>query len=218
MIDNQILAIEGWTIRFSQPSSLGNHPVVIMLHGLTGDENSMWIFARHLQSRFIVIAPRGIHPTARGGYDWHNYRPGPVPQVNVFFPAVDAILSMLALLSTQPQFREVDFTQLSLIGFSQGAALAYVLALRYPHLVNKLAGLSGFLPDSATSLLEGQPLNNKFVFVSHGTQDKVISIARAKQSIQLLQQAGAQVQYCEDDNGHQVSLKCIKSMETFFGV
>lgn len=218
MIDSQILAIEGWTIRISQPSSNGNHPVIIMLHGLTGDENSMWIFARHLQSRYIIIAPRGIHPTSRGGYDWHNYQPGPVPQVNVFFPAVDAILSMLELLAEQPQFIGIDFTHLSLIGFSQGAALAYVFALRYPHRVNALAGLSGFLPDSAAPLLEGQPLNDKLVFVSHGIQDKVISIARAKQSIQRLQQAGAHVQYCEDDNGHQVSLKCINSMETYFGV
>jgi hypothetical protein len=45
---------------------------MLLIHGLTGDENSMWIFARNLSAEYWMIAPRAPHASqmAQGGYSW----------------------------------------------------------------------------------------------------------------------------------------------------
>ena len=102
------------------------------------------------------------------------------------------------------------------VGFSQGAALAYTFALLYPEGVSSLAGLSGFLPDGALTLAKGQPLKRKPIFLAHGTQDELVPVKRARQAVKLLEQAGAQVTYCEDDVGHKLSVSCFRGLESFF--
>src|SRR5512135_2672822 len=56
-----------------------NSPLIIMIHGLGGDENVMWIFERALPDQATAIAPRAplwIEPDtphaeeASGGYSW----------------------------------------------------------------------------------------------------------------------------------------------------
>jgi len=42
-----------------------------------------------------------------------------------------------------------------------------------------------------------------------------VTIDRARASIELLERAGAQVTYCEDDVGHKVSLTCLRAMREF---
>jgi predicted esterase len=59
--------------------------------------------------------------------------------------------------------------------------------------------------------LEGKPF-----FVAHGTKDEMVTIERARASIELLEQAGANVTYCEDEVGHKVSVTCLRSLKKFF--
>jgi phospholipase/carboxylesterase len=60
-----------------------------------------------------------------------------------------------------------------------------------------------------------KPLAGKKVFVAHGTQDQMIPLDRARASIALLEQAGAQVIYCEDEVGHKLSLNCLHDLEKY---
>jgi phospholipase/carboxylesterase len=59
--------------------------------------------------------------------------------------------------------------------------------------------------------LEGKPF-----FVTHGTKDEMVPIERARASIEILERAGAQVTYCEDNVGHKVSATCLRSLKEFF--
>jgi phospholipase/carboxylesterase len=86
----------------------------------------------------------------------------------------------------------------------------------HPQRVRALAGLATFLPDGATQYLQGQPLADLPVYISHGTQDQLVPVARARQAVQLLDQAGANVHYCESDVGHKLSADCFRGMEVFF--
>jgi phospholipase/carboxylesterase len=101
------------------------------------------------------------------------------------------------------------------MGFSQGAALAFMIGLTYPQLAQSIVGFAGYLPHGALSLCKKQPLLNTPVFIAHGTYDKTIPIARAHKTVEWLTIAGAQVTYCESSTGHQVSLDCLKQAETF---
>jgi len=208
-----LISIDSWVMRVRQPGGSGPFPVILMLHGWTGNENSMWVFTPRLPDNAILIAPRGLY-SAQGiaGYSWHAVIPKPLPWVNDFQPAVEKLFSTI----TSRNFPEGDFSTLHLLGFSQGAALAYTMAIMHPGRVASLAGLSGFLPDGASAWLGNERLKGFPIFIAHGTQDERIPVERARMGVGLLQDAGADVTYCEDNVGHKLSAKCFRGLEAFY--
>ena len=211
-IMNRNRELKGWLLRERIPQGDGPHPLILMLHGWTGDEDAMWVFASRLPSNAMLVAPRGLYPAPMGGFSWQPQMAKLWPWVDDFNPAVEALLELL----TDENFPQADFSQLRLLGFSQGAALAFTFALTYPEQVRSFAGLSGFLPDGVQPLVNQLPLEGKNAFLAHGTQDQLVPVARARQAAQLLGQAGARVSYCEDDVGHKLSSSCFKGLKFFF--
>ena len=207
----QTIEMGGWAARQRVPTGDGPFPLILLLHGWTGDENAMWVFAGRMPEEAWVLAPRGLYPTPLGGFGWHPQLSTAWPSMADFQPAVEALLEWLR----PANFPMVDFTRLTLVGFSQGAALAGAIALTNPDRVEALAGLSGFLPEGAAALTGGRPLDGKSAFLAHGTRDELVPVERARQAVQLLQAAGAQVTYCEDDVGHKLSAACFRSLESF---
>lgn len=218
-----VIKFEQWTLRYHLPEGEGPHPVLLMIHGWTGDENVMWIFASRLSPRYLILAPRGIYPADEGGYGWEP-RHGPGwPALENFRPAVDALLQMLDMLKAssldgRPQFPDADFSKLSLMGFSQGAALAYTLALTHPERIQRLAGLAGFLPTDAERMVSPHPLQGKKIFVAHGSRDETVPVERARAAVKVLENAGAEVTYCEEDVGHKLAASCFHGLDRYFEI
>jgi len=184
----------------------------LLLHGWTGDENAMWVFANRLPKNALLVAPRGLYPTTLGGYGWQPTLGRTWPELEDFRPAMEALWDLLI----PKNFPTADGRPIRLAGFSQGAALSYSLALAYPQRVEALAGLSGFAPEGVEQLVKEQPLAGKSCFMAHGTQDELVPVARARQARQTLLDAGAKVTYCEDDVGHKLSASCFRGMGKFF--
>ena len=113
-------------------------------------------------------------------------------------------------------FLDGDFSNLHLLGFSQGAALAYSMAMMYPERIASLAGLSGFLPDGASTWLGSERLKGLPIFIAHGSEDERVPVDKARMSVGLLEKAGAKVNYCEDNVGHKLSAKCFRGLEAFY--
>ena len=134
------------------------------------------------------------------------------PTLDDFRPAVAALRELLVAQNFPP----ADLTRLRLVGFSQGAALSLAAALLHPDWMQSVACLSGFMPDGVSPLLVDRPLEGMPVFLAHGTQDDTVPVTKARAAVGMLEKAGAQVHYCEDDVGHKLSLSCFKSLEMFF--
>jgi predicted esterase len=101
------------------------------------------------------------------------------------------------------------------MGFSQGAAMSNLLAFLHPERIRKTGILAGFVPSGLDELVARRPLAGKPFFVAHGTKDETVPVDRARSSIEILEQAGAQVTYCEDEVGHKVSLNCLRALKDF---
>lgn len=203
--------IEDITVRIRTPEGAGLFPVILLLHGWTGDENSMWIFTQRLPQNAMWISPRGIYPAPKSGFSWQARHSDGRPWIDDFQPAIDRLLGLL----TPENFPLADFKRMSVIGFSQGAALTYTFGMLHPALFQTISGLSGFMPEGAFTLVRDRPLDGKRVFVAHGTRDDMVPVERARQSVATLQEAGAEVSYCEDDVGHKLSITCYKGLENF---
>jgi len=185
-----------------------------MIHGYTGDENSMWIFGRDLPKNFWMIAPRAPHPSETTGYSWRPLQPGTFgrPSLEQLIPAAEALLRLVDEYQVSVG---IDAETFDVMGFSQGAAMSNVLAFLHPQRVRKVGILAGFVPGGLEIYAEKHPLEGKSVFVTHGTQDEMIPIDRARASMEVLEQAGAKIVYCEDDVGHKVSLNCLRALRSY---
>ena len=207
-----LLEINNLVIQARIPPGEGPFPVFTMLHGWTGDENSMWIFGSRLPVNAILLSPRGLYESPMGGYSWYPKLDRAWPVLNDFDSAIAALIEVLSTGS----FPKGDFSQLRMLGFSQGAALVYSFALKQAKPLRALAGLSGFVPDGAAGLVEAHPLQDLAVFIAHGTRDQLVPIKRARQGVEVLQQTGAVISYCEHEAGHKLNADCFRGLQIFF--
>lgn len=213
MNDNvSIVEIGDWVVRRKNPGNPGSTRLMLLLHGWTGDENSMWIFTPRIPIHYLILAPRGITSTALGGFGWENSETSGWPRAGDFQDAVQGLLELVDSIA----FPGLTTSQIDVMGFSQGAALAYTMLLKYPDRIGKLAGLSGFLPDGLDDEIAENRLKGKKIFVSHGTKDDMVSLDSARRAVQDLKSAGSEVIYCEEDVGHKLSAGCFRAMDAYF--
>jgi phospholipase/carboxylesterase len=213
--DTQILTFKNWTFRLNMPAEAPKQ-FLILLHGWMGDENSMGVLARNLATDIALLAPRGIFKVPEGGYSWREIGPGTWGQATLedFRPTADELIAVVDEWSASAG---MDLDQFDLMGFSQGAAMTYTLALLYPQRIRQMAALSGFIPQGRQFLSSLPFLNGKQVFISHGRKDDMVPVEQSRKAVMQLEQAGALVTYCESDSGHKISKECLKEMERFFG-
>lgn len=212
-IEPQLLTFKDWTFRLAYDQAKPGR-LLILLHGWMGDEKSMWVLARNLTPQYTILAPRGPFPVPESGYSWREISPGTWGKAALedLHPAVQALLAFVDDWSASVGMQASQF---DLMGFSQGAAMTYAIALFHPERVRRLAALSGFIPEHGEALLAAQRFSGKPVFISHGREDDLIPVEQARRAIALFKGSGAQVTYCESDAGHKVSKECLKELEIF---
>lgn len=217
--NTSLIDFNNWTLRVreaeQQPSRL-----LLLLHGYTGDENSMWVFAKNLPSNFWMIAPRAPHPSETTGFSWRPLQPGTFgrPSLEQLLPAAEALINLIDeyQASVKSEASPERGRRIDVIGFSQGAAMSSVLTFLYPERVRKIGILAGFVPSGLEEYAAEKPLDGRSIFVTHGTKDEMIPIDRARASMEILEQAGAKITYCEDEVGHKVSVNCLRALRTYF--
>ncbi|MCZ7554105.1 MAG: hypothetical protein B6D39_10060 [Anaerolineae bacterium UTCFX2] len=204
--------IDGVKFKYRLPPANAPVQTFLLLHGWTGDEDSMWIFSSRLSQNALLIAPRGLYASPFGGYSWYSKTDAQWPVVKDFAEGIAALKNLLE----NDLFSMADKAQFRVVGFSQGAALAYSLAFSQAIKIQALCGLSGFVPQEIDASYPDKPLDGLPIFVAHGAKDRIVSVERARSGIRVLEQAGALVTYCEDDVGHKLSAACFRGMQEFF--
>ena len=211
--DAQILLLNNWIVRVRPPLAEGNDRVFLMLHGLTGDENSMTVFTRNLPRDAWIFSPRAPNPAYKSGFKWINSKNGMSASFAEF---QQATFHLHEAFGGWIKSFHINAQSVDVIGFSQGAVISAAYALLYPQQVNRAAFLSGFLPADTPDFISPGQLKGKQVFVAHGSQDKTVSITKAQQAAGWLEQWGATVIFCEAPVGHRLSANCFKGFADFF--
>ena len=158
----------GLVHRLSKPDGPGPHPTVVMLHGRSGNEDVMWIFARLVPDDWLILAPRGIRSDPAGGYAWHPRHRDEWPSAAMFSEAASSVVAFVKAL---PELYGADPGRIYLMGFSQGAATAYAMAMSHPGLVQGIAGLVGFVPVESDAAIETAALKGLPIFMAVGKKD-----------------------------------------------
>jgi phospholipase/carboxylesterase len=209
--ENEIYTIEqdGWIVRARRPEETDQPRTMLLIHGWTGDENVMWIFARKLPKNYWLFAPRGPIEAA-GGYAWLPHA-GKWPSLDEFTQPAE---NLLQAFSRWAKAEGAPSETFDVMGFSQGAAMSFALAALYPDRVDRVMSLAGFLPsEQEAGSFNG--FSGKSVYIAHGEQDQIVPVQMAEEAVQKLQAAGAEVTYCASDTGHKLSASCLRGLEEF---
>jgi predicted esterase len=216
MAEFQRMEMNGGVMGVLAPPEVSPDKVAILIHGWTGDETSMSVFAKKLGEDWLVAMPRAPFPTADpdlGGYSWvdRSIREWPVyqdflPGINWLKETMDQLLEGHGLPSSYP---------VHLSGFSQGAAAAVVYAAAVPKQIVKLALLAGFIPDLSEGFFNSPDFKRIDVFIAHGEKDETVPVSSAQKAKDLLDENGNQVQLCLSDVGHRLGKECFEAFSAF---
>lgn len=205
----------GWTVRLAapgeDPAPAGATRPLLLLHGRTGDENVMWIFTRGLPRDRWIFAPRAPLASEEGGYTWLPPGAG-WPKLADFQTVAAALLAEIQHWTAR---QGLPAGPLDVMGFSQGAAMAYALAAFYPQQVQRVIALAGFLPGEDPLPGRYAAFQGKKVYVAHGSKDETVPVNLAQEAVRALQAAGAEVIYCESEVGHKLSAPCLRGLTQF---
>lgn len=132
------------TVRWSRPEDeREGTDLVIILHGFGADENDLFPLAPAFPENYTlasVQAPKRL-PAHFGGYCWF-----PISQELSSRP--DEVVESVRALHSWVQGQKANFRTVSLLGFSQGMAMATSLLRLDPTDYAALIGLSGFVIDA----------------------------------------------------------------------
>jgi phospholipase/carboxylesterase len=168
-----------------------HRPLIIFLHGYGSNEQDLFSLTAQLPENYNYLSLRAPMAVGEDAYKWFTRKPDS--------PGYDGLTSQLA--SSQASL--ADFIaqasakyhtapeQVILIGFSQGAIMAYETALRRPRSVGGIAALSGrLLPVVRGELTANADLAGLPVFIGHGSDDPQLPVKDATEAQSALQGLG----------------------------
>ena len=193
-------------------TSTHDAPLLLLLHGYGSNEEDLLGLAPHLDTRLFCVSARAPYEIDFGGFAWFTIEMGSEGVRFDFAQAMESLVQVYALVDALAE--EHRSTSVYIAGFSQGASMALSAALKKPQAFAGAIALSGFcgpemMPEDPASV-HGFP-----VFMSHGRQDRVIPIAQARASKDLLDPLALYLLYTEYDMPHTIDQACLADFATW---
>ena len=209
----EYIEINSWPFRVSRPVSDSDEKrTLLLLHGHLGNENVIWILTSPLPEDYLLLAPRAPNKIGPNQFSWHEIGPQ-WPTLQDYQKLTQQLLDRVEEFSNLNNFLS---PKIDILGFSQGASVAYALAFLHPERVGKIAALAGFIPEIWKSENKWGSLNNKKFFIAHGIQDDIVPFQKAQKAKDWLEDQGANVTFCPSDTGHKLNSHCLKGLGEFF--
>jgi len=198
------------SVRVVEPGEMDPHkryPLVIGLHGY-GDsaENFASLFLRRgIEQPFLFCAPESHYPfhTGRGvGYSW--LLRGPEIDTACYIRSGDLTAAyVLEVLEAVKREYLVDERNIFVLGFSQGAGLAFALGMENPGLFRGVIPIGGWLDPAAYSTAQAAEAEEGTLFlVCHSPEDRVVKWEACEKALAFLDEEGIPHRLVRYPGGH----------------
>lgn len=183
---------------------------VVWLHGLGADGHDFVPVAPHLHLsdvRFVFPHAPAMPVTINGGYvmpSWYDILtwdrvPGREKEADI-----RASAARIEALIRREVERGVPVGSIVLAGFSQGAAMALHVGLRYPERLRGIVCLSGYLVLADSVAAEAHAANAATpIYFGHGTEDDVVPLEGGRHAWETLRE-GRDARWSTFRMGHEV--------------
>ena len=177
--------------RLRLPAPVRPTKLLVLLHGVGGNETNLLDLARGVDADTLVVFGRG--PLQMGGPQFAWFRvnfTATGPQINPAEAERSRTL-LIDLLQQLQQQHGIAPEQTVIAGFSQGGIMSASVGLSSPESVRGFGLLSGrILPELEPEIASKERLSKLTAFVSHGQQDNTLPVHWAQRSDALLTQLG----------------------------
>lgn len=165
-------------------------PVLIMLHGYGSNEHDLLDMAAALDERFITFSVRAPYKTNNGGFSWYDVEFLKDYEMKYDYAQVkESRKLLLSFISNACKAYHLDSTQVYVLGFSQGAIMAYELAIAGPKKVKGIISLSGkMLGETRTISTDWKQVQGVKIFIAHGHSDNVIKFTDSEKAYAFLKE------------------------------
>jgi len=183
-------------------------PVLILLHGYGSNEADLLDIAKTMDPRFITFSLRAPQPLKEGGFCWYEIEFLPNQQFKYDYgQAKLSRAKILSFISSVCKAYNLDSTKVFLLGFSQGAIMAYDIALGFPGKIAGVLALSGrMMEESKLQKTDPSQLTKIKFFIAHGNSDNIIKIEEAEKANTFLKEKNvADITYRSYEMPHSVS-------------
>lgn len=198
------------------PGGEGPFPTLIALHGWGASAHDLLGLSPILHGgRAIVLCPQGPvafqpGPQMPTGYGWFPLSPGRPPDRT----AISMSQGLIEIFIDDACERyPIDPRKLVLVGFSQGAFMAFLLALNDPARYAGLLAMSSWLPDELADEIAPQSAHELLpTLMIHGTEDPMIPIDRAYATRDALLRLKVPVAFREFPMGHEIRPEALREI------
>ena len=201
-----------------EPGGAGPHPTILTLHGRGANALDLLGLAPYLcNGKFLMICPQGPLETPIGpgatGYAWYPMSMGGPPDLGAILSSRKQLQVFLdECVARYP----IDAKKLVVLGFSQGGVMAYSLALANPERFAGLAVLSSWLPKELLPELSiEESIQSLPTLVQHGTQDSMIEVGRARDSVECLHELRVPLTYRDYEMGHEITPRSLTDLSAW---
>jgi phospholipase/carboxylesterase len=208
--------------REAQRETVGNPPVLILLHGFASYQNYLFDLTEGFDPRFHVVSVQAPIRMGPGAYRWFYFdyygtiarRPNEGPTID----AEEEATSLAKLTQFLEGFAaDRRPSRLYLLGHSQGGTMALSVALTRPELISGCAEVSGrILARARANMAAKDKLAGLPFFIGHGLDNPIVPIALGRATAQRLRDLQARLCYREYPLGHEITAEILADMSSWF--
>ncbi len=167
-------------------------PVIIMLHGYGSNEADLFEISNAFDGRFLFFSLRGPYPGKEMGYSWYGLDFLPQKKFQHDYQEMkESRKKILSFISHACREFKADSNKVFIMGYSQGAIMAYDVSINAPKKVFGVLALSGLLAEgSLPSKPSWADVSAVKYFIAHGYSDNIIDIKEAETASELLKEKG----------------------------
>lgn len=192
--------------RMREPASAAPSALLVLLHGVGGDETNLSELAAHVSPNTLVVLPRGRLELGVGQYAWFRVA---FTEAGPQIIASEAEASRIALIHfvTQLQAAHGIAPERTVIaGFSQGGILSASVGLTAPERVGGFAVLAGrILPELEPILAPANRLQRVEGLIAHGRDDGKLPVFWAERAHAWLERLGVRHDLRLYPGGHGIT-------------
>jgi phospholipase/carboxylesterase len=192
-------------------STLGaSPPLLLLLHGVGSNEQSMASLAPAFDPRFIVVSARSPIALGPNAFAWFHVQFTPRGPVINAAEAKEGWTRVASFIDEAVNAYGADRTRVYVAGFSQGAIMALATLLTAPDRIAGVAAMSGrLLPEVLPHAAPAAMLIGKPVLLVHGTLDEKLGVHYARSAREQLAKFPLTLSYRELPIGHAVTQESV---------
>lgn len=165
-------------------------PVLIILHGYGSNENTAHELSNTIGEKLLCFSLKAPYNNKEGGGRWFNMKFLEYKKFrNNYRQAAESRKKILSFISQACRKYNGDSTRVYVMGFSQGAMMAYDIGINAPEKVRGVIAMSGrIMEETRNAATDWGRVQSLQVLVAHGYKDDVIIYQDALSAIEFLNQ------------------------------